>query len=607
MKDAATQLYRFESYCIDPVRRFLTRDDEPVPLPAKAFDLLLVLVQNQGSVLDKAELMQAVWPGTVVEDGNLSQTIFVLRKALGERPNEHRFIVTIPGVGYQFVAPVEREGAPREHDPVRSGPSSTAAENVVRAIAVMPFIDLGPPGGDEYLGLALTDAVITRLGGVRQVVVRPTTAVLKYRGVRLEGRDQMAAARDLRVDAVVNGTIQRSGERIRVGVHILRVKDGATLWAGRLDENLTDLFTVEDSIAEQVTRALTLALSDEERQGLARRRAVNTEAYHAYLRGRFFWNKRTEEGLKKAITCFEDAIARDPDHAAAHAGIADCYSLLSAYEAIAPKDGYPRARAAALRAIEVDEGLAEAHTALAYATLHFYGDWSSARREFHRAIELNPNYATAHQWYAGYLAALGRFPDSLLEVEHALRLDPLSLVINADVGWLLFFARNYERAIAQLLKTVDLDPNFALAHWLLGLNYEQQGKFDEARASFETVMALSKDTPFVLASLAHVLARSDKRAAAAAILETLVRLGERHYVSAHSIATIYAGLGEREPALEWLNRACEERSNWVTYLQVDPRFDDLRDEPEFQAIVRRVGPVDASVQPPTAPEKAPSG
>lgn len=575
--------YRFGPYCLDSVRRVLKRGDETIPLPAKAFDLLLALVQSQGAVVGKGELINAVWPGTVVEEGNLSQTVFMLRKALGERPSEHHYVVTIPGVGYQFVARVERGRGP-------CAPQASASDTGIRAIAVLPFIDLGPTGGDEYLELGLTDVVIAKIGSVRKVAVRPTTAVLKYRGVRLEGRDQMVAARELRVDAVVTGTIQRSGDRIRVGVHVLRVSDGATLWAGRFDEKLTDLFGVEDSISEQVTSALTLALNDDERRELARRRTVDSHAYHAYLKGRFFWNRRTEEGLKKAIVYFEQAIASDPGLAAAHAGIADCFSLLAAYQTIAPKDGYPRARAAALRALGIDEGLSEAHTSLAYATLHFYGDWATAQREFHRALELNPNYATAHQWYAGYLAALGRFADSLDEIELALRLDPLSLVINADVGWLLFFAREHERAIDQLLKTVELDSNFALAHWLLGLNYEQLGEFDEARKSFETVIALSKDTPLVLASLAHVLARSDKRDAAAAILKTLIGLSKRRYVSAHSIATAYAGLREHDAALDWLARACDERSNWVTYLHVDPRFDDLRSDSRFHEIVNRVGP-----------------
>jgi DNA-binding winged helix-turn-helix (wHTH) protein/tetratricopeptide (TPR) repeat protein len=585
--DGVAERYRFGPYCLDPVRRFLTRGDQPVPLPPKALDLLLTFVQNSGTVLDKDELMKTLWPGTAVEAGNLSQTVFMLRKALGERPDEHRYVVTIPGVGYQFAAPVERDVDAPERDVVRES-IGVAGDRAIRSIAVLPFIELAP-GGDEYLELGLTDALITKLGSVRQVAVRPTTAVLKYRGLRLEGNNQMNAARELRVDAVVNGTIQRSDDRIRVGVHVHRVSDGATLWAGRIDEKLTDLFTVEDSVADQVTRALTLALSEEERQGLARRHTVNTQAYHAYLKGRFFWNKRTEEGLKKGIARFEQAIALDPTYAAAYVGVADCYNLLSAYGALAPGQGYPRARAAALKALEIDEGFAEAHTSLAYATLHYYGDWTSAGREFRRALELNPNYATAHQWYAGYLAALGRFSESIAEVEHALDLDPLSMAISADVGWLLFFARQHERAVDQLLRTIEMDPNFALAHWLLGLNYEQQGRFDEARAQFETASALSQEMPFALASLAHVLAQSDRRAAAA-ILETLIRLSERRYISAHSIATIHAGLGKHAEALDWLEKACEERSNWVTYLHVDPRFDNLRSDPRFQAIVRRVGP-----------------
>jgi DNA-binding winged helix-turn-helix (wHTH) protein/tetratricopeptide (TPR) repeat protein len=577
-------VYRFGPFRLDPVRRLLTREDEPVPLPAKAFDLLLVLVQHSGAALQKAELLRKVWPDARVEEGNLSQTVFVLRKALGERPNEHRYVVTIPGFGYRFVTPVTWDRG-SGFEELRSDPRAIGARGALLSLAVLPFTILGVAADEEYIGLGITDALITKLGSVRGVTVRPTTAVLRY---HQRPPDPLAAASELNVDVVLNGTIQRSGGRIRVAVHVVRGDDGAMLWAGQFDEKLADLFAMEDSIADQVAGALTLTLTEQDRQRLARRNTENTDAYHAFLKGRFFWNKRTEEGLRKGVGQFEEAIAHDPQYALAYAGIADCYNLLCGYGALPPREGYPRARQAAERALELDEGLAEAHTSVAYAGLHFYWDWSAAEREFGRALSLNANYATAHQWYGSYLAALGRFEDAIAEIEHALKLDPLSLMINADRGWLLFFARQYDRAIDQLRKTIEMEPNFPLAHWLLGMSREQLGQIEEAVPAFRKAVSLSQDIPFALASLGHALARSGNRDEAHAVLGQLSDLSDRRYVSPHSVATVHVGLGRTSEALEWLNRAADERSNWMIFLNVDPVFDPLRSEPEFEQIIRRV-------------------
>jgi DNA-binding winged helix-turn-helix (wHTH) protein/tetratricopeptide (TPR) repeat protein len=579
-------VYRFGPFRLDPVRRLLTKGNEPVPLPSKAFDLLHVLLQRGGAAIHRTELLRTVWPDARVEEGNLSQTIFVLRKALGERPDEHRYVVTIPGFGYRFVEPVTWDRAASDDaSRLSTTARATGTRGTLPALAVLPFASLGAAAGEEYLELGITDALITKLGSVRGVTVRPTTAVLKYHKHRT---DPLVAASELAVDVILNGTIQRSGDRIRVGVHVISGHDGSMRWAGHFDEKLTDLFAVEDSIADQVTRALTLTLTEEERQRLSRRNTENTHAYHAFLKGRFFWNKRTEDGLRKGITQFDEAIAHDSEYALAYVGLADSYNLLCAYGALPPQEGFPRARQAAERALELDEHLAEAHTSLAYATLHFYRDWALAEREFLRALSLNANYATAHQWYGGYLAARGRFDESLAEIEQAHRIDPVSLMINADIGWLSFFARQHDRAIEQLRKTLEMDPNFALAYWLLGLNKEQKGQLEEATADFRKAVSLSEDIPFALASLGHVLGRSGKRDEAAAALEELLRLSARRYVSPHSIATVYIGLGQSAEALEWLNRAADERSNWIIFLNVDPVFDPIRDDPRFRNITDRL-------------------
>jgi DNA-binding winged helix-turn-helix (wHTH) protein/tetratricopeptide (TPR) repeat protein len=569
------------------MRRVLTSNNEPVPLPSKVFDLLWVLVQQRGTALSKAALMEKVWPDTRVEEGSLTQTMFVLRKALGERPNEHRYIVTIPGVGYRFVAPVTKERADRyAADPRDAYPSGSIDRGRPPSLAVLPFTSLGSAAGEEYIELGITDALITKLSTVRQVTVRPTTAVLKYHAL---GQDPIVAAGELGVDIVVHGTIQRSDDRLRVAVHIIHADDGTVLWAGVIKEKLIDLFAVEDSIASQVTRALTLTLSEDDRRRLEKRHTENTDAYHAYLKGRFFWNKRTEQCLRRGIEWFGEAIKHDPRCAAAYVGIADCYNLLSAYGSLAPKEGYPQARAAAEQALRIDDRLAEAHASLAYASLHFYWDWDAAGREFQLAIDLNPNYATAHQWHASFLAAQGRFEASLAEIEHALKLDPLSVMINTDLGWMLFFARQYDRAIEQLRKTIEMDPNFALAHWLLGLSYRQSELIDDAITEFRNAVSLSHEIPFALASLGNILGGSGKRKEALAVLAQLERLSKRRYVSPHSIATVHAGLNQKSEAIAWLNSACGERSNWVVFLNVDPVFDTLRSDGRLKTVLRKVG------------------
>src|SRR5262245_24720467 len=355
-------VYRFGPFRLDPVRRLLSKGDTPVALPSKALDLLLALVQHGGTAMHKSELLRMVWADARVEEGNLSQTVFVLRKALGERPNEHRYVVTIPGIGYRFVATVTWDRTADADDAARGAAAGGGGSRRLLSLAVLPFTSLGGAAGEEYLELGITDALITKLGSVRGATVRPTTAVLKYHERR---GDPLVAASELAVDVVVNGTIQRSADRVRVAVHVISGHDGAMLWAGHFDEKLTDLFAVEDSIADQVTRALTITLPEEERQRLSRRHTQNRQAYHAYLKGRFCWNKRTEDGLRRGIAQFDEAIAHDPDYALAHAGLADTYNLLCAYGALPPQEGYPRARRAAERALELDERLAEAHTSLA--------------------------------------------------------------------------------------------------------------------------------------------------------------------------------------------------------------------------------------------------
>ena len=441
MSNRTKHLYRFGPFELDAAKRLLLREGEPVPLTPKVFDTLLVLVENSGQVLEKDELMKKLWPDAVVEENNLNQCISTLRKALQESAGEHRYIVTIPGRGYQFVASVTEPPVDEAGPTAPSGvvdhrwrltrnawivsvlaaasvmvmgylwravwPGRTAREARVRSIAVLPFKSLGLLEGDEYLGLGLADALITRLGNVPGTLVRPTSSVVRYTDPSL---DPVAAGRQLKVDSVLDGKIQRSGDRIRLTVQLLRVDDGAPLWADRFDESFTDIFSVQDSISEQVTRALLLRLTAPEKQRVTRRYTANAEAYRAYLKGRYYWSKSTPEGLDKAIEAFQQAIEIDPNYALAYAGLADCYVFGSGLGRPL-RERVPKARAAIEKALKIDDGLAEAYAPQAYIKLSYDWDWEGAERDFKRAIDLNPSYATARQWYAECLSFQGRSED----------------------------------------------------------------------------------------------------------------------------------------------------------------------------------------------------
>jgi len=637
-------LYAFGPFQVDSANRFLLRDSKPLPLTPKAFDILLLLVENHGQVLEKDRIMQAVWPDSFVEEANLTQHISTLRKVLGESPDHHDFIETIPRRGYRFVAPVsllspeppeevvvirERtrtvimegdspaaaDAAPRALPPaphflLRSLGGLIAAAFLlllaavallyfgmlkqtggpvavtdVKSIAVLPFKPLsGEPAPDDVLGLGMADALITKLGSLRQIAVRSTSAVRKYAQPR---QDPLAAGRELSVDAVLDGSIQRSGERIRVTVQLLRLRDASTLWSGQFDERFTDIFAVQDSISQQVAAALTPQLTSLDRQRLAKRYTENTEAFQLYLMGRYFQDKRTEEGLRKGLEYFRQAIEKDPLYALAYSGLADSYLLLGNFDMLRPKEAYPLARAAAQKALSLDDSLAEAHASLAYILRCFDWDWPAAEKEFRRALALNPNYAAAHHWFAISLAGFGRSEESFREIARAKELDPLSLPILTSAGWIYYLFRRNDLAIAELQKALEMDPHYPRAHFLLGQVFEQQRMFPKAVAEIEKALGSPRPgDPH--ASLGYIYALTGRRAKAEKILREMTQLSRRRYVPAEYFAEIYIALGERDRAFEWLEQAFEQREAYLCYINVEPRYDSLRSDPRFRALLLRM-------------------
>lgn len=585
MNEKPKCLYEFGPFHIDVARRLLLRGGETVPLAPKVFDTLLALVENSEHELSKDDLMKRVWPDSFVEEGNLTFNIFTLRKALGERPNEHQYIVTIPGRGYRFVAAVMKV-VDESAGGLAQAPATIGVreETHVGSCAVLPFKSLGASGDDQYLGMGMTDALITKLSNIHQIVVRPTSAVRKYAETE---QDPVAAGRELRVQSVLEGSIRRAGDRIRVTAQLVSVRDGVPLWADKFDVSFTDIFAVEDLVSEQMTKALTLKLTGNEKKLLTKRYTDNSEAYGAYLRGRYHSNKWTL-GFKSEIKYFNQAIQIDPTYALAYAGLADAYYRASTV-LLPPNEAMPKAREASLKAVEMDDSLAEAHASLGVAREYCDWDLAEAEKEFRRAIELNPNYALGRLWFGLYLTEMGRLDESIAELQQAQQLDPLSLEINAFIALPFYCARQYDRAIEQLEKTLEIDPIYPQADYFLGWAYEQKCELAQAIAQYQKSVDLIPHFPMGLAALGHAFAVWGKKDEARKMLEQLNERSSQVYVSPYDVALVHIGLGETDRAFELLEKAFEERSVWMVRLNVDLRLDSLRSDPRFVDLVRRVG------------------
>ena len=467
-----------------------------------------------------------------------------------------------------------------------SRPAQPATPAPIKSIAVLPFKPLGTEGRDEALELGMADTLIARLSNIREIDVRPISAVHKYTGLE---QDALAAGREQKVDAVLNGHIQKAGEKVRVTVRLLRVGDSAQLWADKFDAEMTDIFAVQDSISERVAAALSVRLAGGERERLIKHHTENAAAYQLYLKGRYHLNRLTDDGFLKGRDYFQQAVDLDPAYALAYAGLADAYQMLSGYNALAPGDGFPKAKAAATQALRLDERLAEAHTALGTVKLLYDWDFESAEREYKRAIELNQSYSDAHLMYGLYLSAMGRFDEAHAEVRRAQELDPLSLAKITGIGDVFYHQRQYDRAIEHYRQALEMDPNSGFAHWALGNVYANKGMYEEAIAEYQKSIPLSGDSPDELASLGYAYALSGRRREAQAMIEELKERAKRRYISPTIIAFIYAGLGEQDEAFAWLNKAYDGRDFILVFLKVDPTFDRLRSDPRFADLMRRVG------------------
>jgi serine/threonine protein kinase/Tfp pilus assembly protein PilF len=456
----------------------------------------------------------------------------------------------------------------------------------IDSVAVLPFVNASTDPDTEYLSDGITESLIGRLSQIPKLKVMARSTVFHYKG---RNADPQKVGRDLNVRAVLTGRVWLRGDTVTISMEMMDVTDGSELWGQQYDRKLADIHSLQGDIVHEVTDKLRLRLTDKEEKRLTRHSTENAEAYQLYLKGRYYWNKRTPDDIHKAIENFQEAIEKDPNYALAYAGLADCYQVPA--NRLPPRQRMPQAEAAARKALELDNTVVEAHTTLARVLYAYDWDWSGAEKEFKRAIELNPRYAPAHQWYGAYLSATGRFREASAEEKRAQELEPLSLIMNFEVALGLYQARNYDQAIDQFQKTLELDPNFPPPHTYLPAAYEQKGMFEEAIAGFQRGIPVTEgaDNTLTMAGLAHAYAVSGRKTEARRLLAELQRLSEQSYVPAHDLALVYTGLGERDKAFGWLDKASEEHSFNLIYLKTEPRFDPLRSDPRFAELLRRVG------------------
>ena len=464
--------------------------------------------------------------------------------------------------------------------------SSGKGRGAIDSLAVLPFANSSADPEAEYLSDGLTETIIGKLSRLPNLRVMARSTVFRFKGKDV---DALAAGRELNVRAVLTGRLLKRGESLVVRSELVDLTDGSQLWAGQYSQPLSELVRLEEEIAGQISENLRPKLTGQQKERVGRRYTESAEAYRLYLQGRFYWNKRTADGLRRGIEDFRKAIDTDPSYALAYVGLAEAYDVLGFYTILAPSDAFPKAKAAALRALEIDPDLAEARAPLAYATHYFDWNWSAAEEEYRRAINLEPNSSVARLWYANLLTTAGRFDEALAQFLRARELDPLSLIANNAVGWLHYYARRYDEAIVEARKPIEMDPGFVVSHWTLGVCFERKGMEREALAEIEETVRLSGEDPLFLAALGRVQATFGHKERAEQILARLEKLRASQYVSSYYVAAIAAALGDSDRAFELLERAFEERSHGLTFLLVDPGVDPLRPDPRFPEMLRRVG------------------
>jgi TolB-like protein/DNA-binding winged helix-turn-helix (wHTH) protein/Flp pilus assembly protein TadD len=623
---------RFGVFEADPQIGALTKHGKRLPLQEQPFQLLAMLLERPGELVSREQLRAKIWPQTVVDfDHGLNKAISKIRDALGDSAENPRFIETVARRGYRFLADVAVvQDRPQE---TAAGDAALQAEvaplsglaggaalrpprgltwrlfgfglalvlaialswilytslnpsPAIRSVAVLPLGNLSGDTSQDYFTDGMTEELITQLGQINALRVISSTSMMRYKGV---SKPLAEVARELNVQAVVEGSVWRSGDRVRITVQLIRVPADEQMWAQRYEGDLRDALALQSEVAQAIAEQIRATLSRQQQAALRKPKTVIPDAYEAYLKGRYFWNKRTGESLKKAIDYFSHAIETDPNYAEAYSGLADSYALSGDWEygVLSPQDAFRQARAAATKALALDDSLGEAHTSLAFAFDLYGWDWAAAEKEYQRAIELNPGYATAHHWYAWHLLMMGRNSEGIFELRRAESLDPLSLIISADLADALCIAHLYDESVQQSKKTLEMDANFAAAHYQLGQAFTQKHMHVEAIAEFQRAIELAGHSPAFDSNLAYVYAVSGRKREAEKIVKDLEARPHQNPSIDANIALVYVGLGDHDRAMTWLNKAYDARFNPSILLR--PAFDPLRSDARFQELRRRLG------------------
>jgi TolB-like protein/Flp pilus assembly protein TadD len=575
--------FGFGRFRLLPQRRELRADGVVVELGSRAFDILLVLTEARGALVTKDEILSRVWPDTVVEENNLVVQISALRKALGE---DRDFIRTVSGRGYRFVAEILTSVAVSDVETRLGRGTAVEAASKVLSIAVLPLESLSGDPSQEYFADGMTDELITALAQISSLRVISRTSIMTYKRVR---KLLPEIARELNVEAVVEGTVLRFGDRVRITAQLVEVPVERHMWAESFEGDLWDTLALQNSVARTIAEQIRATVTRREQTALQNSKPVNPTAYEAYLKGRFFLNKRTGDGLKTAIEYFTQAIETDPTYAAGYSGLADAYALSGdwKYGVLSPREAFTKAEAAATKALALDRSLGEAHASLAYALDLYAWNWAAAETEYKRAIQLNPGYPTAHQWYSWHLLMMGRNREGIREIRRAENLDPLSLIISADIADALCVSRLYDEAVEQSKKALEMDPNFAVGHYELGQALEQMHRHDEAIVEFQRAIELSGHSGAFDSNLGYAYAVSGRREEAIEIIKDLEALQDGNASTDADIALIYVGLGDADRAMISLNKAYEARFKASILLR--PAFDPLRSDSRFQYLLSRIG------------------
>ncbi len=632
MDVSTTRSFRFGLFEADLSGLELRKRGIRLRLPERSFRILAVLLERPGQLITREELYNQLWQdATFVDfDHGLNNAVMQLREALCDSAGNPRYIETLHRRGYRFLAPVEEVLAPAEPPPsvaqevaapVAIAPAKSGKHRKpwlissalvliavslfsipqVRALVsrlfagspqsmslvVLPLENLSGELNQDYFADGMTDELIANLAKIRSLRVIARSTAMAYKGTR---KSISEIARELKVDAVVEGTVLRVGDRVRITAELVQVSTDRHLWADTYESQMGDILALQNRVSTAIANEIRINVTPEEKQRLEKKPHVRPEAYENYLKGKYFWNRRSAEKLGSAIHYFEEAITEDPQYTLAYAALADCYGIVSAtiFGTMSPEEAAPKARKAAMRALELDPASAAAETALATVKFNYDWDWAGADAGFRRAISVDPNYGTAYQRYSLYLTAMGRFDNSFEQINRARQIDPLSLSINFSLGWRLYMARRYDAAITQLRNTLDMDPTYELPHLVLGQAYEQMGNHREAITELRKAAELAHNTPLTVASLARGYALGGNRAEAIKLLGMLIEEAKREYVSPYYVASVYAALGNSKEALAWLERAYLQRANGLVFLKVDPEWDGLRFNPDFVDLERKL-------------------